>query len=33
MNLSKLWEILEDREASCAPAHGVTERVRHDLAT
>ena len=25
MNLSKLWEIVKDREALCAPVHGVTE--------
>ena len=29
MNLSKLWDILKDREAWCA----AVERVRHDLAT
>ena len=25
MNLSKLWEILKDREACCAAVHGVTK--------
>ena len=25
MNLSKLWEIVEDRGAWCATVHGVTE--------
>ena len=25
MRLSKLWEIVKDREASCAAAHGVTK--------
>ena len=30
MNLSKLWEIVKDREARCAAVHGVT-KIRHDL--
>ena len=32
MNLSKLWEIAEDRGAWCAPVHGVIKRWT-DLAT
>ena len=29
MSLSKLWEIVKDREAWCAIGHGIT-RVRHN---
>ena len=25
MNLNKFWEMVKDREAWCAPVHGVTE--------
>ena len=32
MNLSKLWEIVEDRGDQCAAIHGVA-RAGHDLAT
>ena len=31
MNLSKLRELVKDREALCAAFHGITKR--HDLAT
>ena len=32
MSLSKFWEIVKDREAWGAAAHGIA-RVRHNLAT
>ena len=28
-NLSKLWELVEDREAQCAVVHGVTKSQTH----
>ena len=33
MNLSKLWEMVEDRETWSAVVDGVTDRVRHDFTT
>jgi len=33
VSLSKLWEIVKDRETWCTTVHGVTKKVRHDLAT
>ena len=32
MSLSKLWEIVKDREASCAAVHGIT-KIRTQLVT
>ena len=33
INLSEHWEIVKDREAWCAAAHGVLQRVRYNLVT
>ena len=33
VNLSRLWEIVEDRGAWPVTVHGGSQRVRYDLAT
>ena len=33
MNLSKLWEIVENRGAAVPQSIGLSQRVRHDLVT